>query len=110
MQSKEPPNPDVVVVIPFPIYPRRVVILAELAKELDFLAWKERMTKTNGGTEPNGDTHDKDLEEVDQLPEAEQKLWVLSRVFEVLKQANSEDLQRLKEILAKRKPPTDPCA
>lgn len=93
---------DNVVAIPFPIFPRRI-LYGELAKVLDFIAWKERnMAKTNGEAE-NGEDK-KTLEEIQKLSIAEQKLWVIKRLLEVLEYADREDLQKLYEILTKEPP------
>ena len=93
---------DKVVALPFPIYPRRV-LYGELAKVLDFIAWKERnMVKTNGEAE-NGE-NEKTLEELQKLSIAEQKLWLIKRLLEVMEYADREDLQRLYEILTKEPP------
>ena len=93
---------DKIVALPFPIFPRRV-LYGELAKVLDFIAWKERnMAKTNGEAENGGDQ--KTLEELQKLSLAEQKLWVIKRLLEVMEYADREDLQRLYEILTKEPP------
>jgi hypothetical protein len=93
---------DKVVALPFPIFPRRV-LYGELAKVLRFIAWKERnMAKTNGEAEKGKDQ--KTLEEIQKLSIAEQKLWVIKRLLEVIEYADREDLQRLYEILT-REPP-----
>lgn len=77
--------------------PRRVVY-GELARVLDFIQWKRKMTKPNGNGEQN--------DEILNLPEADQKLWLIQKMFEVLKDADKEDLEAIYRVLTKdRKPP-----
>ena len=91
-----------VVAIPFPVWPRRVVY-GELAKVLDYIEWKRVMGKTNGET--NGE-HSEEYERVLSLSEDKQKLWLIQRMFEVLKDADREDLEEIFRVLTKdRKPP-----
>lgn len=91
------PGPNVIA-LPFPMRPRRVVY-GELARVLDFIQWKQRMTKTNG--ESNGEEND-----ILNLPEADQKLWLIQKMFEVLKDADAQDLEALYRVLTKKdKPP-----
>jgi len=80
--------------------PRRVVY-GELARVLDFIQWKQRMTKTNGET--NGE----ELDEILKLPEAEQKLWLIQKVFQVLQEADAEDLEALYRVLTRKDKPPD---
>jgi hypothetical protein len=93
-----------VVVLPFPFEPRTIQF-GDLAKVLDFVAWKDsHMPKTNGEANGNGEANakpGKSKEELEQMSAAEKKLYVLSRLFEVLKEANEEDVQTILDVLDK---------
>ena len=91
-----------IVALPLPLQ-SRTIEYGDLAKVLDFVAWKDaHMPKSNG--EPNGNSEAKprkSKQELEQMNAAERKLYVLSRLFEVLKEADEGDVQRILDVLDK---------
>ena len=95
----EPPGPNVIA-IPFPIEPHTIKY-GTVAKVLDFIAWKKKMTENNGKTNGKTNGEDKTLEEFDKMGPSDQKLFVIRKLVEVMDQLNNTDIAEIYRILTK---------
>jgi hypothetical protein len=95
----ELPGPNVIV-LPFPIEPHTIKYRT-VAKILDFIAWKRKMTENNGKTNGKTNGEDKTLEEFEQMGPSDQKLFVIRKLLEVMDQLDNKDIADLYRILTK---------